>query len=58
MFDDRRNQGLKRPLAPNRRHFRVGASSAKILWMYKLSRLIPKFSSAFAIADAITLDTG
>src|SRR5687767_3347758 len=50
--------GLKRPRAPNRRHLRVGASSAKIWATNKSSRLTPKFSSAFATAEANNLRTG
>src|SRR3989304_799917 len=54
----RRSIGLKRPRAPKRRHLRVGASSAKILATYSSSRLTPKFSSAFATAEASNFRTG
>src|SRR5215213_1103804 len=54
----RRSIGLKRPRAPKRRHLRVGASSAKILTTYRSSRLTPKFSSAFATAEANNFRTG
>src|SRR5687767_2792610 len=57
-WEFRRSIGLKRPRAPNRRHLRVGASSAKIWATNKSSRLTPKFSSAFATAEANNLRTG
>ena len=49
--EERRSNGLNRPRAPNRRHLRVGASSAVIWYTTRSSRLTPKFSSALAIAE-------
>src|SRR5512146_1320869 len=57
MWDARRRSGLTRPRAPNRRHLRVGASSAKMRYTTRSSRLTPKFSSALATAEATTLRT-
>ena len=56
--EERRVIGLNRPRAPNRRHWRRGPSSARISLTNKSLRVSPRFSSAFARAEAIALDTG